>query len=146
MACLQSFSGVSACSTYTHDVRFTPESGHVQCTSPCPLWAKSRHVQCSNAWPLYTRKQTCAAQLEMSALGQKRTHAPQQTASLFDHLVGTTLHRLRHGEAERLGGLEVDDHFELAEDLSYRAAYAAFSKPSACIASLTFGRAPTRSA
>jgi hypothetical protein len=40
---------------------------------------------------------------------------------------------------------EVDDHFELAEDL-YRAAYAAFSKPSACIASLTFGRAPTRSA
>ena len=49
-------------------------------------------------------------------------------------------------EAERLSGLEVDDHFELAEDLSYRAAYAAFSKPSACIASLTFGRAPTRSA
>src|SRR5262245_61413240 len=95
---------------------------------------------------LYPRKRTCAVQTAMSALGQKRTHAPQQTASLFDHLVGTTLHRLRHGEAERLGGLEVDDHFELAEDLSYRAAYAAFSKPSACIASLTFGRAPTRSA
>ena len=24
---------------------FTPESGHVQCTSPCPLSAKSGHVQ-----------------------------------------------------------------------------------------------------
>jgi hypothetical protein len=22
-------------------VRFTPESGHVQCINPCPLWAKS---------------------------------------------------------------------------------------------------------
>jgi hypothetical protein len=25
------------------DVRFTPESGHVQCTSSCLLWAKSGH-------------------------------------------------------------------------------------------------------
>jgi hypothetical protein len=24
-------------------VRFTPKSGHVQCTSSCPLWAKSGH-------------------------------------------------------------------------------------------------------
>ena len=32
--------------------------------------------------------------------------------SLFDHLVGATLHRLRHGNAERLGGLEVDDQFD----------------------------------
>jgi hypothetical protein len=36
------------------------------------------------------------------------TDAPQQTASLFDHLVGPDEQRLRHGEAERLGGLEVD--------------------------------------
>jgi hypothetical protein len=27
--------------------RCTPESGHVQCTRPCLLWAKSGHVQCS---------------------------------------------------------------------------------------------------
>src|SRR5215471_11203752 len=27
------------------DVCFTPESGHVQCTSSCLLWAKSRHRQ-----------------------------------------------------------------------------------------------------
>jgi hypothetical protein len=26
-----------------HHVRFTPESGHVQCKRGCPLWAKSGH-------------------------------------------------------------------------------------------------------
>jgi hypothetical protein len=35
---------------------------------------------------LYPRKRTCAVQLEMSALGQKRTHALQQSI-LFKHLV-----------------------------------------------------------
>ena len=30
------------CSARTH-VRFAPESGHVQCKTPCPLCAKSRH-------------------------------------------------------------------------------------------------------
>src|SRR5262245_25654162 len=30
------------CTALTH-VRFTPESGHVQCTRLCPLWAKSGH-------------------------------------------------------------------------------------------------------
>jgi hypothetical protein len=45
-------------------------------------------------------------------MGQEETPAAQQTASLFDHLVGDGEHSGRNGEAERLGGLEVDDELE----------------------------------
>ena len=41
------------------------------------------------------------------------TNAPQQTASLFDHLVGAGEQRGRHGEAEHPGGLDIDDQLEL---------------------------------
>jgi hypothetical protein len=34
-------------------VRFTPESGHVRCTRPCLLWAKSGLMQRSN-WDRYS--------------------------------------------------------------------------------------------
>ena len=54
-------------------VRSTPESGHVQCNSACPLCANSGHRR------------------------------------LFDHLVGDLLEMHRHVEAQRLGGLEIDD-------------------------------------
>src|SRR5882757_86542 len=35
----------------------------------------------------------------------------------FNHIIRRHLQRQRHGEAERLGGLEVDDQFELGRRL-----------------------------
>ena len=52
-------------------------------------------------------------QKEMSALGQKRTHAVQQLRLLFDHLVGTAEQRRRNGETEHSRGLQIDDQLKL---------------------------------
>ena len=41
-------------------------------------------------------------------MGHNLTHAPQQTPLLFDHLIGEGEQRRWHGEAERLGGPEID--------------------------------------
>src|SRR5471032_2146410 len=40
---------------------------------------------------------------------KKQTHAPQQTASLFNQIVGAGVQRGWDIKIERLGGLEIDD-------------------------------------
>jgi hypothetical protein len=57
----------------------------------------------SAARPLFPRKRTSIRDLAMSHSCQEATYAPQQTASLFDQLVGAQQERFRDREAERLG-------------------------------------------
>jgi hypothetical protein len=43
----------------------------------------------------------------------------QQNNPLFDHVVGAAEYRRRHGEAERPGGLEIDDKIELGGPIKH---------------------------
>ena len=45
----------------------------------------------------------------------KRSKEPR----LFHHFVGAGEERIRHGQAERFGGLEIDSELELASNLAY---------------------------
>src|SRR5262245_66316431 len=69
------------------DVRFTPNSGLLQRTRPCPLWANSRLMQRS------------------------------KTASLFDHLIRTGEQRRRHSQPKRLRGFQIDNELVLGRRL-----------------------------
>ena len=79
--------GQKRCSAKGH-VRFTPESGHVQCTSPCPLSANSELMQRSKQH-LYSITSSARAssnggtfeEVGMSTKCQKVGDARPQTSS-----------------------------------------------------------------
>jgi hypothetical protein len=60
---------------------------------------------------------TSAKRLLQQNLPQPDSCTPQQTASLFDHLVGDGEQRRRDSEAERSGSLHVDAQYELGRKL-----------------------------
>src|SRR6476620_1881372 len=76
----------------------------------------------------------------MSALGQKRTHAPQQKRLLFDHIVGASEHRGWHRNAKRFSRLEIDYQLVLSRRLHRQVGWLLALEDGIDI----FGRAPER--
>src|SRR4051812_11015231 len=75
--------------------------------SVCPLWVKLCRADAVAPWPLFPQLQTLSDP-RSAARGQKHPWCHS-----FDNLVGTQVERRREGDAERLGGLEIDYELEL---------------------------------
>jgi hypothetical protein len=50
---------------------------------PCPFWVRSGRDALKFRCPLYPRKRTFVSAFWMSALGQKQTHALQQSTATY---------------------------------------------------------------
>ena len=79
------------------------------------------------------QKQTFAVQKAMSALPPKADmcgatrdvrFVPRADIHLLDHLVSAAEHRLRHNDAKRLRGFEVDDQFVFGRRLNRHVGWA----------------------
>ena len=64
--------------------------------------------------PLLIQLRTTRFTGNIDVMGQQR-----KWLTLFDHLVGGGKQRRRDGQTERIGGLEVDDQFELRRSLNW---------------------------
>ena len=72
--------------------------------------------QTKQACPLCPRERTCSVRPGMSEKCLPQTDSCI-AAKLIDHLIGQREQRGRHGEAERIRGLAINDEFELCRQL-----------------------------
>jgi hypothetical protein len=70
---------------------------------------KPENLNASICFPLCSWERTLRNEVGMSVLCQQETHAPQQTASLFNHLVGLYENARGNCETEGYSRLLVDD-------------------------------------
>jgi|SRR5664279_4476408 hypothetical protein len=77
-----------------------------------PIWANLNRLTAGRTLPVYPEQRTSSDRPGWSGSCQEETHAPQQIAFLFDHLIGTGEQRRWHREAERLRSLEIDDELK----------------------------------
>src|ERR1700719_179027 len=78
---------------------------------------------------------TAIATLRTNAKGHERTFCAAANNALFDHLVGASEQLRRNGEAQRLGGLDVDDKLILRWRLHRQIARLLTSQDTAHVAS-----------
>ena len=55
---------------------------------------------------------------KLTRSGCRRSKLSALRDALLDHLIGGGQERFRYGEAERLGGFEIDDEFKLGRKLN----------------------------
>src|SRR5258708_28691065 len=86
----------------------TPNLVTKRIDAPSPfIWARSNGGRGRRGSAALSREHA------MAALSTPTQMMRARAIPLFDHLVGAAEQRDRNGDAERLGGLEVDDEFHL---------------------------------
>src|SRR5262249_34071458 len=88
------------CTAPAH-VRFTPESRHMQCTSACPLWAKSGHGFISHRRSPKRPRRSCSGAAEESSVARGQRDLDALFGERIPHELETFVLRERDRPAVR---------------------------------------------